>query len=505
MIKNLILSFTFLASFVTGYSQENTIRLMSYNIRNAVGMDNKVDYRRVANVITEIAPDVIALQELDSVTNRSHKTDVLLRLAELTKMHPVYGASIPFDGGKYGVGVLSKTKPLSWHRIALPGREEARSLLLVEFADYVFCSTHFSLNEDDRLASVSLIDQAAKTYHKPVFLAGDINATPDSPVLKAFRKNWKLLSDTAQLTFPSDKPDCTIDYLFGYNPGGFSYSVKQARVLNGKNASDHLPLFADVSPKTLATADGQTNYRTVEGISYRNSDDAYSKERCVLDVYYPENKKGFATVVWFHGGGLEGGNKFIPDELKNCGLAVVAVNYRFLPKVTIGECVDDATFAIAWTLKEIEKYGGDPRKIFISGHSAGGYLVSLVGLNKKLLAPHNLDANSIAAIIPFSGQAISHYNYRKMLGIAETQPIIDEFAPLYHVRADAPPLVIISGDRNMELLGRYEENAYFWRMMQVTGHKETYLYELDGYDHGAMANPAFHILKNHIKQILNKK
>jgi acetyl esterase/lipase len=249
----------------------------------------------------------------------------------------------------------------------------------------------------------------------------------------------------------------------------------------------------------IASLFGQTNYRTVEDIHYRATDDSYAGERCRLDIYYPENVKDFATVVWFHGGGLEGGNKFIPAELKNCGLAVIAVNYRLLPRVTIAECVDDATLAVAWAFKEIGKYGGKPEKIFLSGHSAGGYLVTLVGLNKQLLAAHNLDANAIAAIIPFSGQAISHYNYRKMLGIKETQPIIDEYAPLFHVRADAPPLVIISGDRTMELLGRYEENAYFWRMMKVAGHKETYLYELDGYDHGAMAAPAFHILKNHIK------
>lgn len=248
---------------------------------------------------------------------------------------------------------------------------------------------------------------------------------------------------------------------------------------------------------------GQTNYRTVGDIPYRNSDDAYVKERCTLDIYYPENTKDFATIVWFHGGGLTGGNKSIPQELKNSGLAVVAVNYRFLPKVTIKECVDDATLAIAWAFKEIEKYGGNPKKIFVSGHSAGGYLVTLVGLNKQLLAAYDLDANAIAAMVPFSGQAVSHYNYRKMIGIKETQPIIDEYAPLYYVRDDAPPLIIVSGDRTMELLGRYEENAYFWRMMQVAGHKETYLYELDGYDHGSMAAPAFHILKNHITRILS--
>jgi acetyl esterase/lipase len=255
---------------------------------------------------------------------------------------------------------------------------------------------------------------------------------------------------------------------------------------------------------SVASLSGQTNYRTVADIPYRSSDDAYAKERCTLDIYYPENTKDFATVVWFHGGGLTGGNKSVPTELKNCGLAVIAVNYRFLPKVGIKECVDDATVAIAWAFKEIGKYGGNPQKIFVSGHSAGGYLVTLVGLNKQLLAAYNLDADSIAAMIPFSGQAVSHYNYRKMIGIKETQPIIDEYAPLYYVRADAPPLIIVSGDRTMELLGRYEENAYFWRMMKVAGHKETYLYELDGYDHGSMAAPAFHILKNHVNRIIKQ-
>ena len=81
------------------------------------------------------------------------------------------------------------------------------------------------------------------------------------------------------------------------------------------------------------------------------------------------------------------------------------------------------------------------------------------------------------------------------------------FVALYHqifnfIRPDAPPLIIVSGDREMEMLGRYEENAYFWRMMKVAGHKNTYIYELDGYDHGSMAAPAFHILKNHVNAIL---
>lgn len=140
----------------------------------------------------------------------------------------------------------------------------------------------------------------------------------------------------------------------------------------------------------------------------------------------------------------------------------------------------------------------------MAGHSAGGYLTSMIGLDKKWLTAYGMDPDSIAALIPFSGHAISHFAYRESLGMKVTQPSIDAFAPIYYVRPDAPPLVIVSGDRDLEMLGRYEENAYFWRMMQVVGHSATYLYELGGYDHGAMAAPAFHILKNHIKQILTE-
>ncbi|MDR1021865.1 MAG: endonuclease/exonuclease/phosphatase family protein [Prevotellaceae bacterium] len=226
---------------------KNTIRVMTYNVRNCSGLDGVTDYRRIAGVIAGLAPDVAALQELDSVTGRSRQVDVLLRLSELTQLYPVYGASILYDGGKYGVGVLSKQPPLSWKRIPLPGREELRSLLLVELEGYVFCCTHFSLTEEDCIASIPLVEEALRAYRKPAILAGDINATPGSPVLEAFRKSWKLLSDTAQHTFPADKPKETIDYLFGYLPGKFTYTVQQAQVASEPEASDHRPVFAEVS------------------------------------------------------------------------------------------------------------------------------------------------------------------------------------------------------------------------------------------------------------------
>jgi endonuclease/exonuclease/phosphatase family metal-dependent hydrolase len=222
------------------------VRAMSYNIRNAEGLDNNVDYQRIADIIKNVAPDVAALQELDSVTNRSGKVDVLARLAGLTGMYSTFGASIVLSGGKYGVGVLSKERPLSWKRVPLPGSEELRSLLIVEFEKYIFCCTHFSLTAADRQTSVGIIKQAVQGFNKPVLLAGDLNDWPESSVLNTFKQDWAVLSNPAQFTFPANNPTETIDYILGYVSNGYKYPVIQAQVLNEPVASDHRPLFADI-------------------------------------------------------------------------------------------------------------------------------------------------------------------------------------------------------------------------------------------------------------------
>ncbi len=251
--------------------------------------------------------------------------------------------------------------------------------------------------------------------------------------------------------------------------------------------------------------DSLTTYVTQTDILYYDNEsglDEYQTERCRLDLYYPEHVKDFPTVVWFHGGGLKGGERYIPEELKEKDIAIAAINYRLYPKVKCPVYIEDAAAAVAWVFKNIKKYGGDPDKIIVSGHSAGGYLTSMVGLDKKWLAPYDIDANEIWLLVPFSGHTITHMTVREERGIPPEQAIVDEFAPLYHVRPDAPPIVLITGGRDLELLGRYEENAYFWRMMQVAGHQQTFIYEVQGFDHGGMPAPAFSILIDFIKALL---
>lgn len=252
-------------------------------------------------------------------------------------------------------------------------------------------------------------------------------------------------------------------------------------------------------------AQEKNNYKTETSIHYYDTNimkgDEYMQQICVVDFYYPTDIENFPTIVWFHGGGLTDGEREIPEYLKTKGVAVVGVEYRLSPDVKSSECIKDAAAATAWTFKNVEKYGGNPSLIFVSGMSAGGYLAYMVGLDKKYLAAHDIDANKIAGLIPFSGQAITHFTVRKERGIPGEQPIIDEMAPLFHVRADAPPLLIITGDRELEMLGRYEENAYMMRMMKVAGHKRVRIYELDGSNHGQMMYPALPLLLREVKTL----
>lgn len=249
------------------------------------------------------------------------------------------------------------------------------------------------------------------------------------------------------------------------------------------------------------------NYQQKNEISYLepgSSDDAYRQERCRLDLYYPKGKSGFATVIWFHGGGLTSGNKSIPEMLKQHGAAVVGVNYRLAPQantpkdapnrnVQVDDCIEDAAAAVGWVFRNIAEYGRDPKKIYLTGHSAGGYLALMVGMAPKYLAPYGMKPSDLAGLIPFSGHTITHFAERAAHGIGLTQPVVDELAPLYHVTTSAlPPILLITGDREMEMAGRYEENAYLMRMLKLNGHTVT-LYELQGCGHD-MVYPGMPIL-----------
>ena len=219
------------------------LRIMTYNIRNANGMDRITDYNRIAEVIKSADPSIVAIQELDSFTQRN-KAFALKEIADRTGYHYAFSAAISYAGGKYGIGILSKEKPLSVYNIPLPGREENRTLQIAEFKNFTFLNAHFSLTEEDRIASVKIINAELAKYKKPVFLAGDLNAVPSSTTIQTLKKNWSLLSGEA-FTFPADHPDRCIDYIFS-TPNN-SLKITKKEVINDSIASDHRPVFIDVT------------------------------------------------------------------------------------------------------------------------------------------------------------------------------------------------------------------------------------------------------------------
>ena len=240
-MKHLYLFLCLFAMALSAHSQ-NDLKLMSYNIRNAKGMDNVRNVQRIVNVINNEAPDVIAVQELDSMTTRSNHTYVLAEITERTQMHASYAPAIDFQGGKYGIGILSKDKPLDIQTYPLPGREEKRMLMVAEFKDYFFACTHLSLTEEDRLTSLEIIKNSVKSNQKPFFLAGDLNDTPNSKFIQALQEDFLILTNTKKPTYPAPEPKETIDYIAAWKGNTDNFANLSAQVVEEPLASDHRPL-----------------------------------------------------------------------------------------------------------------------------------------------------------------------------------------------------------------------------------------------------------------------
>ena len=146
---------------VCAQSEVITLHVMTYNIRHGAGLDEVVDLDRQAKIIRDAQPDVVGLQEVDSIVPRSGRVDETAYLANALGMYGSYGPAIPLSGGKYGVAILSKERPLS-----------------VRIENYVFARTHLDLEEENRLASLPIIIEEASRHDKPFFICGDWNDKP---------------------------------------------------------------------------------------------------------------------------------------------------------------------------------------------------------------------------------------------------------------------------------------------------------------------------------------
>ena len=248
-MRHLITLFALAALFTTSCNSnkkanDNQLRIMSYNVRNCKGMDLKLDYDRCAAVINSADPDIVAVQELDSMTSRYEGYYALGELAARTGMHDYYAPSIDYKGGKYGVGILSKEPALSLAQYPLPCRKEPRTMLVAEFEKFYFICTHLSLVEEDRVASAEIILDLIGSLDKQVIIAGDFNAEPEDEAMARFNDFCAPLSNPEQKTFPADKPNRCIDYILTTS---IRLKGENATVMSEPVASDHRPLYVDVT------------------------------------------------------------------------------------------------------------------------------------------------------------------------------------------------------------------------------------------------------------------
>lgn len=240
---------------------------------------------------------------------------------------------------------------------------------------------------------------------------------------------------------------------------------------------------------TAFASSARAEKRVERDLAYKTSGSDYELERCKLDLYLPEGE-GFPVVVWFHGGGLTTGAKDgetdrrVAQRLVDAGIGCANVNYRLSPKAKFPAYVEDAAAAVAWVAKNIGKYGGDPEALFVSGHSAGGYLTAILGVDPQYLAAHGMSPNELSGLMPVSGQMSTHTTIQGERGTVSETRIVDAAAPLYHVENLGPTELIIAGTRDAP--DREQVNRDYAKALQDAGHKDVTLLVVPGRTHGTI-------------------
>ncbi len=231
-------------------NQKPILRILCYNIHHGRGTDDKVDLLRLAKVIRAADPDLVALQEVDQKTKRTNGVEQTAELARLTDLYGRFGRAIDYQGGEYGQAILSRF-PLGTSSIhQLPGEPEREQRIAFEvrlnLADQEcsFVTTHLHHQQDKlRQRQATKLNELFAEVVRPVILAGDFNATPESQPMALLRKHWQIAtSDPKLLTYPSEKPTKQIDYIL-YRPTQ-RFEVLEAKVIDEPLASDHRPVLA---------------------------------------------------------------------------------------------------------------------------------------------------------------------------------------------------------------------------------------------------------------------
>jgi len=242
----------------------DTLRIITYNIAHGLGSDERVNLDRAARIISGAYPRLVALQEVDSATARTERADQPARLARFTRMEAHFGRAMPYDGGAYGVAILSSLPVASFRTHPLPTPEgheprvvaEARVVLPNTGDTITFLSTHLDhttgndvrRRQAERIAELFPPDDSTEEI-----LAGDLHDVPASRTLDALLTSWR---DATGLdhppTYPARSPDRKIDYVL-YRPAS-RVRVLDSAVLLESRASDHRPVFVVLEVASRCTS-----------------------------------------------------------------------------------------------------------------------------------------------------------------------------------------------------------------------------------------------------------
>lgn len=232
-------------------TDQGALRLVSYNIRHGRGMDDRVDLERTARVLREQAPDLVALQEVDRRAERSGGVDQAAELGRLLDMTPAFEPFMGFQGGHYGMAILTRLPLLRSWPIELPDGQEPRvalaaQVLLPRGDTVVAVNVHFDWIDDDRarFAQASALVQVLDTLPHPWIVIGDLNDETGSRTLELFEARATVAArpEESRYTFSTDEPRRTIDFILPGPPA--QWEVLEAGVVDERMASDHFPVFA---------------------------------------------------------------------------------------------------------------------------------------------------------------------------------------------------------------------------------------------------------------------
>ncbi len=232
-----------------------TLRVLCYNIHYGQGNDGVYDIPRIAAVIKQANPDLVALQEVDVGVERSGRIHEARKLAKLTGLSVRYGPTQHYQGGLYGNAVLSKLPITDVHIQPLPYTEAtsrittyprgaiAVTVILPNSCPLQFISTHFQHNiPGDRVDEAKAINQHFATDDIQSILAGDMNAIPGSEPINIIEAKWLNAIDSERTpSAPAVEPRSRIDYVFYRGP---SLELVSSEVIAESMASDHRPVLA---------------------------------------------------------------------------------------------------------------------------------------------------------------------------------------------------------------------------------------------------------------------